>query len=157
VSVEPKRPPPRWVVRTFWAAHRSVYSLSGGRFGLRRAAPDKWGVLRLRTIGRRSGEERKAVLGYFDDEANIILMAMNGWAEATPAWWLNLQAQPDASVDLAGESRDVRARMATEDERPRLWAKWVELGDDLDAFAAATPHETPVVILEPRPASPRGS
>jgi deazaflavin-dependent oxidoreductase (nitroreductase family) len=79
-------------------------------------------------------------------------MAMNGWAAPAPAWYLNLQAHPDVSVELPGTSREVSARVANEDERPRLWAKWVDLGGDLDAYAAAVSHETPVVILEPRPA-----
>lgn len=86
MSVEAKRPPPRWLVRTVWALHRALYSTTRGRFGLRRATTDSWGMLRLRTIGRHTGEERKAVLGYFEDGSDLILMAMNGWAEPTPAW-----------------------------------------------------------------------
>jgi hypothetical protein len=78
-------------------------------------------------------------------------MAMNGWADAEPAWWLNLQANPDATVDLPGGSRAVHARAANPDERPRLWARWAVLDKDLDAFAARRSRETAVVILSPRP------
>ena len=78
-------------------------------------------------------------------------MAMNGWADAEPAWWLNLQAQPDATVDLPGGSRAVRARAANQDERPRLWAMQATYDKDLDAFAARRSRETAVVILSPRP------
>ena len=96
-------------------------------------------------------------LAYLEDGPDLLLMAMNGWAEPAPAWWLNLQAHPDASVDLPGGSRTVSARVAGEEERPRLWAKWAALtgggmGADLDAYAAGISHETPLVILEPRPA-----
>ena len=110
-------------------------------------------MLRLRTVGRRSGEERLAILAYIDDGPDLILVAMNGWAEAAPAWWLNLQAHPDATVDLPDGSRAVTAREATADERPRLWALLAEpWGRDRDAYAASLSHEVPVVILEPRPA-----
>ena len=81
-------------------------------------------------------------------------MAMNGWADGEPAWWLNLQAHPDASVDLAHGSRAVRARAAEGDERARLWARWRDMGDDVDAYATLRSSETAVVILEPLPEAP---
>ena len=82
-------------------------------------------------------------------------MAMNGWGEPEPAWWLNLQAQPDTTVDVGDGSRAVHGRAATPEERPRLWARWAGLDQKLDAYAARRPQETAVVILEPRPA-PKG-
>jgi hypothetical protein len=80
-------------------------------------------------------------------------MAMNGWADGEPAWWLNLQAQPDATVELKDGSRAVRGRAAEGDERARLWARWRDYGDDVDAFATLRSSETAVVVLEPRPDS----
>jgi hypothetical protein len=76
-------------------------------------------------------------------------MAMNGWGEGEPAWWLNLQAHPDTRVDLADGPRRVRARAARGEERERLWSRWREIDKNLDAYAAR--RETAVVILEPRP------
>ena len=87
------RLPPRWVIRFFWFAHRAIYSVTGGRFGLRPATPTKWGMMRLHTTGRKSGAERVAILGFFEDGANVVTMAMNGWGAPEPAWWLNLQAK----------------------------------------------------------------
>ena len=78
-------------------------------------------------------------------------MAMNGWAEGEPAWWLNLQAHPDASVDLVDGSRAERGRGAEGDERSRLWARWRDVGSDVDAYATRRSSETAVVILEPLP------
>ena len=105
-SVEPKRVPiPRWAVRSIWALERAAYSVSGGRFVLRTPRADRYGKLRLRTTGRRTGEERRAIVAYLEDGSDLLLMAMNGWAEPAPAWWLNLQAQPDATVDLPGGSQ----------------------------------------------------
>ncbi len=107
-------------------------------------------MLRLRTIGRRTGEERVAILGYLDDGPDLITLAMNGWADPEPAWWLNLQAHPEATVELPGESRPVLAREAHGDERARLWAKWVGLGEGTDEYAAMRSRTTALVILEPR-------
>jgi deazaflavin-dependent oxidoreductase (nitroreductase family) len=147
--------PPRWFIRSFWVAQRAAYSVTGGRLGLRRATADRWGMLRLRTVGRRSGEERTAILGYFEDGPDLVTLAMNGWADAEPAWWLNLQAHPDVTVDLPGGSRAVHARAADKDERPRLWAIQATYDKDLDAFAARRSRETAVVILSPRTAVPQ--
>jgi F420H(2)-dependent quinone reductase len=144
------RMPPRWLIRTAWAMHRAIYSVSGGRLGLRKAPSGRAGMLRLRTTGRRTGEERRAILGYRDDGPNLVLVAMNGWADLDPAWWLNLQGHPDASVDLATGSRDVTARAATGDERSRLWERLAGPFGNLDRYAALRSRETAIVILEPR-------
>jgi deazaflavin-dependent oxidoreductase (nitroreductase family) len=143
--------PPRWFIRLFWAAQRAVYSVTGGRLGLRTATAEQWGMMCLRRVGRRTGEERKAILGFFEDGPNLVTMAMNGWGDPEPAWWLNLQAQPDVTVDLPGGSRAVHARAADKDERPRLWAIQATYDKDLDAYAALRSRETAVVILSPRP------
>ena len=145
------RPPPRWFVRLAWYTHRGVYRVTGGRVGLWRAKANRWGTLRLTTIGRRTGRERAVIIGYFEDGPNLISMAMNGWADGEPAWWLNLQAHPDAEVVLADGPRLVRAHAAQGDERSRLWARWREIDEGLDGFAALRSSETAVVVLEPRP------
>jgi deazaflavin-dependent oxidoreductase (nitroreductase family) len=143
--------PPRWFIRSFWALQRGLYSVTCGRFGLQIATADRQGMMRLRTVGRVSGKERTAILCYFEDGPDLVTMAMNGWADAEPAWWLNLQAHPDVTVDLPGGSRAVHARAADKDERPRLWARWAVLDEDLDGYAARRSRETAVVILSPRP------
>ena len=114
-----KPPPkvPRWLVRTIWVVHRAAYSVTGGRFGLRTPTSTRWGMLRLTSVGRRSGKTRVAILGYIEDGPNLITPAMNGWADPEPAWWLNLQANPEATVVLPGGSRKVTARAAVGDER----------------------------------------
>ena len=144
------RLPPRWFVRSFWAMHRAIYRITGGRRGLWRPKPGKWGTMRLTTIGRRTGKERIAILGYYEDGPNLVTLAMNGWAEGEPAWWLNLQAHPDTSVELKDGTRAVHARAAVGDERARLWAGWRDVGDDVDAYATLRSSETAVVVLEPR-------
>ncbi len=104
----------------------------------------------LRTIGRRTGRAHPVVVGYFEDGANLVTMAMNGWGNTDPDWWLNLQAHPEVTVDLVDGSRQVTGRAAHGDERARLWARWQQIDKDLDAYAARRPMETPVVVFEPR-------
>jgi deazaflavin-dependent oxidoreductase (nitroreductase family) len=143
--------PPRWFVVAFWHVHRRIVRSSGGRRGLWAPRPGKWGALRLTTTGRRTGEPRSVILGYYEDGPNLVSMAMNGWGAAEPAWWLNLQAHPAAVVDLAGGRRiDVVGRRAFGEERERLWQRWQELDRNLDDYASRRPRETAVVVLEPR-------
>jgi len=110
-------------------------------------------MMRLTTTGRRTGQERSVILGYFDDGSNLVTLAMNGWADAEPAWWLNLQAHPEASLDLVDGRRTVRGRAAEGEERTRLWARWREIDTNTDSYAARRSSETAVVILEPSPES----
>lgn len=90
------------------------------------------------------------VVGYFEDGPDLVTMAMNGWGEGEPAWWLNLQSHPDAEVELADGPRLVTAREADGKERERLWARWREINEDLDGYAALRLTETAVVVLAPR-------
>jgi deazaflavin-dependent oxidoreductase (nitroreductase family) len=91
------------------------------------------------------------ILGYFEDGPNLVAMAMNGWGAAEPAWWLNLQTHPDATVELAGGiRRQVLGRAAAGEERERLWQRFRELDPNLDAYAARRPRQTAVVVFEPR-------
>ena len=146
--------PPRWFIRAFWHAHRWLVRRTDGRRGLwlpkTGGKKDSWGALRLTTTGRRTGAERQVIVGYFEDGDDLVTMAMNGWGAAEPAWWLNLQARPDAVVQTKDGVRPVRARRAEGAERERLWARWAELDKNLDGYAARRPAETAVVVLEPR-------
>jgi hypothetical protein len=91
------------------------------------------------------------IVGYFEEGPNLITMAMNGWGAPEPAWWLNLQAQPEAIVELAGGiRREVLGRAAVGPERDELWQRWREIDKNLDGYAARRTKETAVVILEPR-------
>jgi len=150
-ATRPPRVPPPWFVHIAWRAHRALYRLSGGRFLWTTSNKRGWGALRLTTIGRRSGQERSVIVGYVEDGPDLVTVAMNGWDEGHPAWWLNLESTPDAVVRLAGGvPRAVRARKAVGEERARLWQRWVGVDPQLDAYAAGRSTETPVVVLEPR-------
>ncbi|MFF2369823.1 nitroreductase/quinone reductase family protein [Agromyces sp. NPDC058110] len=146
----PPRIPPRWFVRTAWVVHRGIYAVTRGRRGLWPPRPDRWGTMQLTTTGRRTGRERAVIVAYFEDGPNLVTLAMNGWAEPDPAWWLNLQHEPDARVVLPSGAREVRAHAAKGVERERLLAAWQTFGDDVDAHASRRRRETAVVVLEPR-------
>jgi len=145
----PQHPPP-WFVHNAWRVHRALNRLSGG--GLLWTTSNKrgWGALRLTTIGRKSGEQRDVIIGYLEDGPNLISLAMNGWDEGHPSWWLNLQAHPECVARLSGQRpRSLRARQAAGQERDRLWQRWVAIDPRLDSYASQRSTETPVIILEP--------
>ena len=160
VQEQAPRTPPRAVIKLFWRLHRAAHRISGGRFGLARPETgSKFGMLRLTTTGRRSGQRRVTIIGYYEDGPNLVTLAMNGWGATDPAWWLNLQAHPEATVVLPGETRAVRGRAATGAERDRLWAAFADYpgwGADLDGLVARRPIETAVVVFEPI-AAPAGT
>jgi deazaflavin-dependent oxidoreductase (nitroreductase family) len=151
-ELRPAKPllPPRWFIRLAWSVHRRLYRWTGGRRGLWQPKPDGWGAMRVTTIGRRTGQAHAVILGYFEDGLNLVTLAMNGWGDAEPAWWLNLQAHPEVTVDLVGGPCQVIGRAAEGDERERLWARWREINKKLDAYAARRSMQTAVVVLEPR-------
>jgi deazaflavin-dependent oxidoreductase (nitroreductase family) len=107
-------------------------------------------MLRIHTTGRRSGAKRTAMLGYFEDGPNLFTLAMNGWGDPEPKWWLNLQAHPDATVELPEGTREVTARAATGDERQRLWSRMAQSDPNLDGYASRRSRETALVVFEPR-------
>ena len=109
--------PPRWFIRTAWWVHRRLYAAGGTRF-LRQANDRKAGLLRLTTVGRRTGQERSVILAYVADGPTLATLAMNGWAEPAPAWWLNLEAHPEARVETVESGvRRMRAHEAVGPEQ----------------------------------------
>lgn len=141
--------PPRQVVRFAWAVHRGLVRYSSGRFGLSEARPDKEGLAQLTTIGRKSGQERIVMIAYLKDGNDFVTMAMNGWAEADPAWWLNMTANPTARLlTKAGEVEVVGRAAELGSEQDRLWQRWRDLDKFVDQHSHRRSH-TPVVILSP--------
>lgn len=151
------RTPPRALIKVFWLLHRALVRVTSGRVGLRLPQEGRtFGMLRLTTTGRRSGAARTVILGYVPAGDGVATLAMNGWGDTDPAWWLNLQADPDATVNLGDGPIPVQARAAAGEERERLWtaiAQHPGWGDDLGALAARRPVETAVVVLERVPAA----
>jgi deazaflavin-dependent oxidoreductase (nitroreductase family) len=151
VAVKPAKLPPAWFKHAFWRIHRVLVRLSGGRFLWADGGKRGWGAMHLTTVGRTSGRNRSVVIGYLHDGSDVVALAMNGWDEGDPAWWRNLEAHPDAVVQLPHDHpRPVRARRAQGAERDRLWQRWAAVDVDLDRYAALRTNDTPVVVFEPR-------
>ena len=112
------RNPKNWAVRFITGVHVFFYRLSGGKLGGRFG---KSPVLLLNMTGRKTGRQRTTPLLYLQDGDNLILVASYGGAPKHPVWWLNLQAKPEAEVEIGRKKLRVIARQADAAERERLW------------------------------------
>jgi deazaflavin-dependent oxidoreductase (nitroreductase family) len=136
------------LLRRLMGVHTAVYKLSGGHVG--RKFPGTPPMLLLEHVGAKSGSRRTSPLVYFEDGRNVVLVASKGGYPRHPAWFHNLMANPDASVQIGTEYRDVRAHVASAAERQRLWPKAVDTYAGYATYQARTPREIPLVVLEPR-------
>ncbi|HSR95031.1 MAG TPA: nitroreductase family deazaflavin-dependent oxidoreductase [Solirubrobacterales bacterium] len=124
-----------------------LYRLSGGRVGGKiNEAP----VLLLRTTGRKSGQQRTVPVVYLADGENLVVIGSNAGHSRTPAWSLNLKANPEAEVEVGRERRPVRARVAEGDERAEIWRKHNEQYSGFDEYEARTDRDIALFVLEPR-------
>ncbi|MBS1890410.1 MAG: nitroreductase family deazaflavin-dependent oxidoreductase [Actinobacteria bacterium] len=106
-------------------------------------------ILILFTKGRKSGEERANALIMEPDGDDFLIVASKGGAPAPPAWFLNLEAHPESvEVQVKGDRFKANARVATPEEKPRMWKKMAEAWPDYDAYQGKTDREIPVVVLE---------
>lgn len=124
-----------------------VYRATRGRlFGRIGRAP----VLLLTTVGRRSGQARTAPVLYLADGERLIVIGSNAGNPHTPAWALNLEANPEAEVEVGAERRRVRARLARGEEREELWRRMNEQYAGFDDYRARAAREINLFVLEPR-------
>ena len=130
----------------FWKLHRFLYRVSGGRIGGRVVGMP---VLMLTTTGRKSGVPRTNVLTYLPKGRVSVVFASNAGEPRHPAWWLNLAADPHATVQRGQEVTPVIAREAEGEERARLWDEVVRTEAGYAVYAERTTRRIPVVVLEP--------
>ncbi|HVX32724.1 MAG TPA: nitroreductase family deazaflavin-dependent oxidoreductase [Solirubrobacterales bacterium] len=129
-------------------AHAFLYRRTGGRLGAR--VPGGRGrLLLLDHVGAKTGTLRTTPLLYILDGDNLVLLASKGGFPRHPAWFHNLRAHPLTYVQVGPDRRRVRARPATPEERPHLWAKAVAVWPGYDDYRARTDREIPLVVLEP--------
>ena len=131
-----------------------IYKMSGGRFG------SKWRVgagfkkpvpvILLTTIGRKSGKARTVPLLYLRDGSDVVVVASQGGMASNPAWYLNLSANPDVTIQEGSATAVMRAREATDTERARLWPQLVEIYADFDTYQGWTDRKIPVIICQPK-------
>jgi F420H(2)-dependent quinone reductase len=126
--------------------HRAVYRATGGRIGGTTAGLP---VLLLTTTGRKTGKQRTTPLLFVRQGGDVVVVASNGGMDWYPAWWLNLQQQPAAAIEIGRERLPVIARKAGPEERARLWPEFTRPYPGYLAYEARTEREIPLVILPP--------
>ncbi len=107
-------------------------------------------TLLLTTTGRKSGEERTTPLIYQEHDGDYLVVASKGGADQPPAWYLNLQENPHAHVQVWGDRFDADVRVASAEEKPEMWAKMTSTWPQYDDYQSKTDREIPVVVLERR-------
>jgi deazaflavin-dependent oxidoreductase (nitroreductase family) len=135
--------------------HTLAYRATNGLIGHR--IPGAFSMLLLDHVGRKSGEKRTSPLLYVPDGDDLVVVASKGGHPKNPAWYYNLRANPLTTVQVGSEKRTVRARVATAEERKRLWPKCVDVYGpyaDYQRRADKVDREIPLVILEPAGAEP---
>ena len=137
------------ITRRLMAGHTAVYRATGGRIG--HTLPGLPTMLLLDHVGARSGVRRTAPLLYFRDGDDLVIVASKGGYPKHPAWFHNLEANPETTVQVGMERRPVRARVATEEERERLWPRAVASYGGYRGYQERSKgRKIPLVILERR-------
>ena len=136
------------LLRRLMYGHVVVYRASHGLIGHR--FPGAPPMLLLDHVGAKSGAKRTSPLLYMRDGENVVLVASKGGHPRNPAWFHNLIANPDTTVQIGSARRAVHARVAKPAERKRLWPKVVKIYSGYRDYQRRTEREIPLVILEPR-------
>ena len=134
----------RFFIRIMSLVHGVLYWATGGFIGAKIGAP----VLLLTTAGRKTGRSRTTPLLYLEEDSNWVIVGSNAGDDRHPAWWLNLESNPVATIQVRSARMRVRARKASESEKSDLWPRFVKMNSDYQAYRHRTKREIPVVILE---------
>jgi F420H(2)-dependent quinone reductase len=134
------------LINLFLMIHVFLYRLSGGALGGHfRGLP----VLLLTTVGRKTGKRRTVPLLYIRDGANYVITASNGGRNQNPGWWLNLQSNPQTTIEVATDKISVLAEQAIAEEKKLLWEKLVDKAHFYVDYQKRTKRDIPMVILRP--------
>jgi len=138
--------PARLALKLGSGVHRGVYRATGGKlFGRMGNSP----ILLLNTTGRKTGRKRTSPLLYVMDGEDLVIIASKGGAPTHPAWYLNLKANPDATVEVGDRAVRVRAEEAYQEKQARLWQKMVEMYPTYDDYQVKTKRKIPLLVLHP--------
>jgi deazaflavin-dependent oxidoreductase (nitroreductase family) len=131
-----------------FGAHNALYRLTGGVIGHR--MPGAPPMLLLDNVGAKSGKQRTNALGYLADGDDFVVVASKGGWPKNPAWYHNLRANPETTIQVGSRKIPVTARVAGPEERARLWPQVVDLYSGYAGYQEKTDREIPLVILTPR-------
>lgn len=138
----------RWLSTRWTRVHARLLRATKGRLRFGFFLAGDMPVLALRTTGRKSGEPRSSVVAYLAHGDSYAVVASNAGSDRMPAWWLNLQADPNAEIDAEGERLRIRARVAEGEEREALWRRFVAANRSYERYRGYTQRELPVVVLD---------
>jgi deazaflavin-dependent oxidoreductase (nitroreductase family) len=131
--------------------HVAIYRRSGGKIGGHLPGWPQARILLLDHTGARTRMKRTSPLMYHEEGGAFAVMASKGGQSTQPGWFHNLKANPDTTIQIASEIRQVRARVASDEERERLWPEFVAFYPGYEFFQGhAQGRKIPIVILEPR-------
>jgi deazaflavin-dependent oxidoreductase (nitroreductase family) len=131
--------------------HTAIYRWTRGRLGSRVPGFSEARIALLDHVGAKTGARRTSPLIYLEEAGNVVVVASKAGQSTSPAWFHNLMANPETKVQLGGEVRAVRARVASDEERERLWPRFNSVYPAYDFYARnARGRRIPVVILERR-------
>jgi deazaflavin-dependent oxidoreductase (nitroreductase family) len=125
---------------------RLVYRHSNGRFSLMHGVLPS---LLLTTTGRKTGQPRTTPVLYIEDDGQYVVFASNFGQQHHPAWSANLLAHPNATIQIRTEKQPVRARLATEEEKERLWPRCLEIYPTWEDYKTRTDRSFRAFFLEP--------
>jgi deazaflavin-dependent oxidoreductase (nitroreductase family) len=127
--------------------HSGIYRATGGKLlGRMGQSP----ILLLNSVGRKSGKKCATPLLYVVDGEGFVIIASQGGTPSHPAWYLNLKANPDATVEVGDRKVRVWAEEEGGEENERLWQKMAEMYPTYDDYQKKTKREIPLLVLQPR-------
>jgi deazaflavin-dependent oxidoreductase (nitroreductase family) len=136
----------KWVFKQFMRFQIFMYRHSGGKMmGSLRGMP----VLLLTTVGRKTGKQHVAPVMYLRDGENYVVTASNNGADKHPGWFVNLQSNPQATIEVDNMTRGVLTHQASPEEKKRLWTQLVEQAPFFEDYQKKTTRDIPMVILQP--------
>ena len=132
----------------FAGLHTLIYRLSRGRLWARMIGIP---VLLLTTTGRKTGKRHIKPLGYFNDRGNYVIIASSGGSDHHPAWFLNLRANPQVTIQIQDRILEAHTEIASLEERQRLWEMLIRLAPSYGSYEKRTRRVIPMIVLKPQP------
>ena len=139
------KPPPRWLLKTFTRINVFVYKLSGGRL---MNALDGMPIVLVKMTGAKSGKVKTIPLMYVPHDKGFILVASQGGAPKHPVWYYNLVKNPDVEITHGGQTRKLKARQVSDEEKAALWPTCVEYYPPYEQYQQRTDRNIPVFLCE---------
>ena len=135
-------------MKTMNVVHKSILIVSGGRFGNTLGSMP---VVKLHTVGRKSGKERVTMLTTpIQEDGTYVLVASKGGDDRDPDWYRNIVANPDIQLEVGDETLDLTARVLSDEEKLEMWPRITEAYKGYAGYQKKTDREIPVIVCEPR-------